>query len=195
MSLKVLWSRYNQKVDKIDCAREYKKSGNTFFYTESSHIHKNLDMSLRAQSILSTPLPTACPIVTNIFSPYVMRRCRVEESLLRDLISDGILFLDSRCPFSRSCGLICVIEDNPARGSRHNAAITRAVNTATMSTAPTHSGDTDLVVTPGDCERCPGSGEWDHAGPGRWCFHRAYFLGKSGQPVHCDDARDRCPLT
>ena len=40
-------------------------------------------------------------------------------------------------------------------------------------------------LKPGDCDRCPASGYWDYKGPGKWCFHRAYFLGKPGQPVHC----------
>jgi hypothetical protein len=47
---------------------------------------------------------------------------------------------------------------------------------------------------PGECESCLASGYWDWKGPGRWCFHRAYFLGKPGQPVHCDTAKHDCPL-
>jgi len=46
-----------------------------------------------------------------------------------------------------------------------------------------------------DCDNCPAAGYWDWKGPGKWCFHRAYFLGKPGQPVHCDSAKHSCPLT
>ena len=45
-----------------------------------------------------------------------------------------------------------------------------------------------------DCDICLASGFWDYKGPGKWCFHTAYYLGKSGQPVHCDSARQKCPL-
>jgi hypothetical protein len=47
---------------------------------------------------------------------------------------------------------------------------------------------------PGECELCPAAGYWDYMRPGKWCFHTAYFLGKSGQPVHCDSAKQKCPL-
>jgi hypothetical protein len=47
---------------------------------------------------------------------------------------------------------------------------------------------------PGDCEKCPAAGYWDWRGPGKWCFHRAYFLGKSGHPIACDAAKQDCPL-
>ena len=47
---------------------------------------------------------------------------------------------------------------------------------------------------PGDCHNCPAAGYWDHLGPGRWCFHRAYFLGKSGTPTPCAVAKTNCPL-
>jgi len=46
----------------------------------------------------------------------------------------------------------------------------------------------------GDCDLCPAAGYWDYMGPGKWCFHTAYFLGKSGKPVHCDKAQHDCPL-
>ena len=45
-----------------------------------------------------------------------------------------------------------------------------------------------------DCDNCPASGYWDYMGPGKWCFHTAYYLGKPGQPVHCDSAKPNCPL-
>ena len=45
-----------------------------------------------------------------------------------------------------------------------------------------------------DCDSCPAAGFWDYIGPGRWCFHTAYFLGKAGKPVHCDNAKHHCPL-
>ncbi len=46
----------------------------------------------------------------------------------------------------------------------------------------------------GNCDSCPAAGYWDWKGPGLWCFHRAYFLGKSGKPMHCDTAKHDCPL-
>jgi hypothetical protein len=45
-----------------------------------------------------------------------------------------------------------------------------------------------------DCDSCPAGGYWDHMGQGMFCFHRAYYLGKSGKPVPCDVAKDNCPL-
>jgi hypothetical protein len=45
-----------------------------------------------------------------------------------------------------------------------------------------------------DCDNCPASGFWDYKGPGKWCFYRAYFLGKAGHPRSCDTARHGCPL-
>lgn len=47
---------------------------------------------------------------------------------------------------------------------------------------------------PGECELCPAAGYWDWKGSGMWCFHYAIFLGKPGQPVHCDLAKNDCPL-
>ena len=47
---------------------------------------------------------------------------------------------------------------------------------------------------PGDCESCPAAGYWDFMGPGKWCFHHAYFLGKSGHPKPCKTAMNDCPL-
>lgn len=45
-----------------------------------------------------------------------------------------------------------------------------------------------------NCESCPAGGEWDWKGPGLWCFHSAYFLGKSAKPVKCSNAINNCPL-
>ena len=47
---------------------------------------------------------------------------------------------------------------------------------------------------PGDCESCPAAGYWNYKGPGKWCFHHAYFLGKAGHPKSCDTAMHDCPL-
>ena len=50
--------------------------------------------------------------------------------------------------------------------------------------------------TPGQCESCPAAGYWDpslYAGQGLICFHRAYFLGKSGKPKPCTEIRKKCP--
>ena len=47
---------------------------------------------------------------------------------------------------------------------------------------------------PGDCNSCPATGYWDFMGPGKWCFHRAYFLGKAGHPKTCDTVKHDCPL-
>ncbi len=49
-------------------------------------------------------------------------------------------------------------------------------------------------ILPGNCDSCPASGYWDFMGPGKWCFHRAYFLGKAGHPEPCHTARHGCPL-
>ena len=50
-------------------------------------------------------------------------------------------------------------------------------------------------ILPCECESCPAAGYWDWKGPGLWCFHRAYFLGKAGHPESCDTAKHKCPLT
>ena len=49
-------------------------------------------------------------------------------------------------------------------------------------------------ILPGECESCPAAGYWDWKGPGKWCFHRAYFLGRAGHPESCDSAKRNCPL-
>lgn len=49
-------------------------------------------------------------------------------------------------------------------------------------------------ILPGNCNSCPAAGYWDFMGPGKWCFHRAYFLGKAGHPSTCDTAKHDCPL-
>jgi hypothetical protein len=48
---------------------------------------------------------------------------------------------------------------------------------------------------PGQCETCPAAGFWDYAGytGKRLCFYDAYFLGKPGRPIPCQDARAQCP--
>ena len=49
---------------------------------------------------------------------------------------------------------------------------------------------------PGQCESCPAAGYWDgsqHAGQGLLCFHRAYYLHKTGRPAPCSQARTACP--
>ena len=49
---------------------------------------------------------------------------------------------------------------------------------------------------PGECESCPAAGYWDYstyAGQGLICFHRAYYLGKSGRPNPCHEVRAACP--
>jgi hypothetical protein len=49
-------------------------------------------------------------------------------------------------------------------------------------------------ILPGNCDSCPAAGFWDYIGPGKFCFHTAYFLGKSGKPIHCKSAQHDCPL-
>jgi hypothetical protein len=46
-----------------------------------------------------------------------------------------------------------------------------------------------------DCDTCPAAGYWDYIGPGKWCFHTAYYLGKSGKPIPCKTAQHNCPLS
>jgi len=53
---------------------------------------------------------------------------------------------------------------------------------------------TDLKSVVGQCETCPAGGYWDFHGPGMWCFHSAYFLGKAAQPIPCETVRGNCPL-
>lgn len=68
---------------------------------------------------------------------------------------------------------------------QHKPAIIKLLSTE----APTFS--------PGDCSRCPAAGFWDYAnyaGQGPWCFHYAYFEGKSGRPTLCAIQRTNCPL-
>jgi len=45
-----------------------------------------------------------------------------------------------------------------------------------------------------DCDTCPAAGYWDYNGPGKWFFHTAYYLGKSGKPILCKTAQYNCPL-
>ena len=57
-----------------------------------------------------------------------------------------------------------------------------------------HTSNKCNNLKPADCDRCPAAGFWDYKGPGKWCFHRAYFLGKTGQPIPIDIAKLECPL-
>jgi hypothetical protein len=41
---------------------------------------------------------------------------------------------------------------------------------------------------------CPAMGKWPERGPGYFCFYRAYFEGRSGQPIHLDRAQQQCPI-
>ena len=52
----------------------------------------------------------------------------------------------------------------------------------------------NLNFLPGKCDSCPAAGYWDSMGPGKWCFHCAFFLGKTGYPKVCDTAKHDCPL-
>ncbi len=49
---------------------------------------------------------------------------------------------------------------------------------------------------PTSCENCPAGGHWDSytLGPGLYCFHEAYFLGKSAPPQLAKRRQDNCPL-
>jgi len=49
-------------------------------------------------------------------------------------------------------------------------------------------------VLPGNCDSCPAAGYWDYMGPGKWCFHTAYFLGKASRPTPCKTAQHDCSL-
>lgn len=49
-------------------------------------------------------------------------------------------------------------------------------------------------LNPDDCSSCPAAGFWDFVGPGKWCFHAAYFLGGPSNPAPCKTARQNCPL-
>lgn len=52
----------------------------------------------------------------------------------------------------------------------------------------------EVNYIPKDCENCPAGGYWDWKGPGLWCFHSPYFLGRSAKPVKCEVAKKNCPL-
>lgn len=64
----------------------------------------------------------------------------------------------------------------------------RFIGTSTRAQA------TFSTFLPGDCEKCPAAAEWPFKGPGLWCFHSAYFLGKTAKAVSCRLATSRCPL-
>jgi hypothetical protein len=55
---------------------------------------------------------------------------------------------------------------------------------------------TTKKIMPGDCETCRASAFWDYADYSgkRLCFHYAVYLGKSGKPLPCEQARKNCPL-
>ena len=74
----------------------------------------------------------------------------------------------------------------------HKQAILGALTKSGETKKALHQND---ELKPGDCDNCPAAGFWDYFGPGKWCFHRAYFLGKPGNPLMCDTARQSCPLT
>ena len=77
--------------------------------------------------------------------------------------------------------------------SQNSYAYARASDKVDKTTLPDLDDDVP-AITPGDCDNCPAAGYWDHLGPGRWCFHRAYFLGKSGAPSLCSATMHTCPL-
>ena len=101
------WSKYSDLVDKVDCVREGEISVPSSFLTDGID---SLNNTLRAQSTLSTVLPSACPAVTNRFLPGVMECCRFSEMMLAGLVADGIMPTESGCPFFKSCRLICQLE-------------------------------------------------------------------------------------
>jgi len=49
-------------------------------------------------------------------------------------------------------------------------------------------------LTRGQCESCPAGVYWNYLGTGRWCFHSAYFLGRTAKAISCLTARYVCPL-
>ena len=46
-----------------------------------------------------------------------------------------------------------------------------------------------------DCDNCPAAGLSDSDGSGKWCFHTAFYLGKSGKAIPCKTAQHDCPLS
>jgi len=55
--------------------------------------------------------------------------------------------------------------------------------------------NTPLSRASNKCDKCPAAGFWDYNGPGKWCFHTAFYLGKSGKPTPCKTAQHDCPLS
>lgn len=51
------------------------------------------------------PLPNACPLATNRFTPGVERACRFNKRLLLRLVQSGALRPETGCPLVRLCGL------------------------------------------------------------------------------------------
>ena len=64
-----------------------------------------------------------------------------------------------------------------------------------VSTLSSAKPNDNRNILPGNCDNCPAAGYWDWYGAGKWCFHRAYFLGKPGKPAKCDSAEHDCPIT
>lgn len=58
-----------------------------------------------------TFLPDSCPIMTNRYSRGVTHHCRFAEKILRELIADRVLPLDTGCPLIHACSLVCLISD------------------------------------------------------------------------------------
>jgi hypothetical protein len=50
------------------------------------------------------------------------------------------------------------------------------------------------AIISGQCEHCPACGLWEGHGAEPWCFHEAYFLGRSAKPVLAAECREKCPL-
>jgi hypothetical protein len=100
------------------------------------------------------------------------------------IISKGLQKTSTTSLAQESGKITCSDNNTYILGKSTNNNISRA-----------RASDNVGTFCPGDCEICPAACYWDYFGPGKWCFHRAYFLGKSGQPVHCDSAKYNCPLT
>jgi hypothetical protein len=67
-----------------------------------------------------------------------------------------------------------------------------------FSTPSPRAQATNATNGKADCESCPAAGYWDGYAvwglyPARYCFHAAYFLGKTAKPRKCEEARLSCP--
>jgi hypothetical protein len=70
--------------------------------------------------------------------------------------------------------------------------------TLSFSTPYPRAQATNATNEKADCESCPAAGHWDGylawgLYPTRYCFHAAYFLGKTAKPRKCEEARRDCP--